>query len=95
MVTTKLVTKDYKNILDFYNIDIPTNKKAIKEKAESIMADKLCKCIKSVKKKQSSKEGKAISICTNSIFTKRGYTRGKFKCLTNKKRKTVKIGKRI
>ena len=83
-MSAKLLTKDYKNILDFYNVPIPTSSKQLQEKAESIMADKLCKCIKKVKKGNNRLEKKGIAICTKSIFNNRGYTRGKFKCLAKK-----------
>ena len=83
-MSAKLILKDYKNILDFYNIPIPTNSKQIKEKAESIMANKLCKCIKKIKKGNEKLEKKGIAICSKSIFNNRGYTRGKFRCLTRK-----------
>jgi len=79
-MSAKLLIKDYKNILDFYNVPIPTSSKQIQEKAEAIMADKLCKCIKKVKKGNNRLEKKGIAICTKSIFNNRGYTRGKFHC---------------
>jgi hypothetical protein len=96
-MSAKLLLKDYKNILDFYNIQIPKSNKQIKEKAEDIMATKLCKCIKTFNKKDEGvnegfNEGKAIAICSKSIFTKKGYKRGVFKCL--KKRK-VNITKKV
>lgn len=81
-MSAKLLLKDYKNILDFYNIPIPKFNKQIKEKAEDIMATKLCKCIKTFNKQN---EGKAIAICSKSIFTKKGYKRGAFKCLGKRK----------
>lgn len=86
-MSAKLLIKDYKNILDFYNVPIPTSSKQIKEKAESIMADKLCKCIKKVKKGNDRLEKKGIAICTKSIFNNRGYTRGKFRCLAKQTEK--------
>ena len=81
-MSAKLLLKDYKNILDFYNIPKPKSNKQIKEKAEDIMATKLCKCIKTFNKKD---EAKAIAICSKSIFTKKGYKRGAFKCLQKRK----------
>ena len=44
----KLDMKDYKTILEFYNINKSKN---IKADAEKILATKLCRCIKKVKKK--------------------------------------------
>lgn len=87
-MSAKLLLKDYKNILDFYNIPIPNSNKQIKEKAEDIMATKLCKCIKTFNKKD---ESKAIGICTKSIFTKKGYKRGVFTCLAKQKGKKRKV----
>ena len=73
---------DYIKILNYYSIPIaPTDSsKTIKHKAEEILADKLCKCIKKVKKGNNRLEKKGIAICTKSIFNNRGYTRGKFHC---------------
>ena len=92
-MSNELTNKDYIDILTFYKINIPKSKRLIKKHAENIMSDKLCKCIKSVKSKNTknmnkSSEGRSIGICTKTIFNKKGFTRGKFKCLKNK---TVKF----
>ena len=42
----ELSQTDYKQILDYYKISVPANKKHMKQLAEKIIADKLCKCIK-------------------------------------------------
>lgn len=89
-MSAKLLLKDYKNILDFYNIPKPKSNKQIKEKAEDIMATKLCKCIKKIKTtdinvNKGVNEGKAIAICSKSIFTKKGYKRSAFNCLGKRK----------
>ena len=42
--------KDYENILRFYKTPIPRLYKEVKEKAEYILANKLCRCIKKVNK---------------------------------------------
>jgi hypothetical protein len=90
-MSAKLLLKDYKNILDFYNIPKPKSNKQIKEKAEDIMATKLCRCIKKIKEgvnegdNEGNNEGKAIAICSKSIFTKKGYKRGAFNCLRKRK----------
>ena len=46
-----LTKSDYEKILNYYNIPFSTSdsSKQIKSKAEEILADKLCKCIKKVK----------------------------------------------
>jgi hypothetical protein len=52
----KLNSKDYKNILKFYKVDISAlSSKAIKEKAEHFLAVKLCKCIKNIRGTSTSK----------------------------------------
>ena len=75
-----LTKSDYISILRFYDISIPKSNRLLQKSAEKIMADKLCKCIKSVGKKVDD-ESRAIGICTKTIFNNKGYTRGKFKCL--------------
>jgi hypothetical protein len=46
----KLIHKDYKDILSFYKVNTSNMKpREIKEKAEHLLATKLCKCIKSIK----------------------------------------------
>lgn len=88
---------DYIKILNYYDIPIypKDSSKTIKNKAETILAEKLCKCIKKVKKSDSVNDGgddddngntssesesKAIAICSNSIFEKKGLDRGLFDC---------------
>ena len=94
---------DYIKILNYYDIPISSkdSSKTIKNKAETILAEKLCKCIKKVKKSdgvdsgsddndnQSESESKAIAICSNSIFEKKGLERGLFDC--KKKPKLINI----
>jgi hypothetical protein len=77
MSSSELTKKDYINILKYYNISIPTSFKLIKKKAENIMVDKLCKCIKYIDPKN---ETKSIAICTKTLFNNKGYRRGKFTC---------------
>jgi hypothetical protein len=94
---------DYIKILNYYDIPISAkdSSKTIKNKAETILAQKLCKCIKKVKKSDSvdtggdendtpsESESKAIAVCSNSIFEKKGLARGLFDC--KKKPKLVNI----
>jgi aspartate/glutamate racemase len=86
-LTNRLNDKDYVSILNYYNMNIPKSKKLIKQKAEKIMAEKLCKCIKKLDNKY---EAKSIGICTKTIFNRKGYIRGQFQC---KKNQSVKIRK--
>lgn len=68
---------DYKNILKYYNKSIPKKKEDIKINAETILNEKLCRCIKKI---DHIYEAKSIGICTKTIFKSKGYIRGKFKC---------------
>lgn len=81
----ELTNKDYISILTYYNMAIPKSKRLLKKKAEQIMAEKLCKCIKKI---DPVNEGKSIGICTKTIFNRKGYTRGQFQC---KKKQSVKF----
>lgn len=72
-----LTNKDYTKILAYYNIIIPKSKRLLKQKAEKILAEKLCRCIK---KLDPVNEAKSIGICTKTIINSKGLTRGKFKC---------------
>jgi len=91
----KITKTDYINILKFYNKSIPKSSRLIKLEATKIMSEKLCKCIK---KLDPINEARSIGICSNSIFNKKGLSRGKFTCRKGKntkleifrKRKTMK-----
>ena len=72
-----LNNNDYKQILEFYNLPIPKSKRILKNSAEKILANKLCRCIKKVENKN---EKRAIGICTKSVINRKGYIRGKFNC---------------
>jgi hypothetical protein len=66
------VTKsDYEKILSYYHIPFENLSAAdLKRKAEDILATKLCKCIKAVERNVGTKN--AISLCTASVFGKKG-----------------------
>lgn len=85
-MSSELKNKDYINILKFYKMNIPKSKRLLKQQAENILSEKLCKCIKKV-----GPELKSIAICTKSIFNRKGLKRGKFNC--KGKSKSVKITK--
>ena len=84
----RLSLNDYKSILKYYNIDITGLKNSIiKGKAEDILAEKLCRCIKVVDKgrgnntnKTTRLETKGIAVCKNSVLTKKNLKIFKFKC---------------
>ena len=70
--TNMTMTKsDYEKILSYYNIPFENlSTRDLKQKAEDILATKLCKCIKVVERKASPQN--AISLCTTSVFGKKG-----------------------
>jgi len=86
----KLTNEDFIKILNYYKKDIPKSKGEIKRKAEDILTQKLCSCIKKVGPK--TQENRSIRICTNSVVNKKGLTRGKFKC---KNGRTIKLKKKL
>jgi hypothetical protein len=85
-MSNELKNKDYISILKFYKMTVPKSKRLLKQQAENILSEKLCKCIKKV----DPDEKKSIAICTKSIFNRKNLKRGKFNC---KKNRSVKIQK--
>ena len=93
-----LSNKDYIKILEFYKINIPNKKKnkTLRKKAEHILAEKLCRCIKNISKSYKD-ERRSISICTKTIFRKKGLKYSKFTCkkgpklYANKKKQKLQI----
>jgi len=85
----KLNKTDYTTILKYYNLPIPKHSSTLKHKAEQILSEKLCRCIKKVGKAVKS-EPKAIGICTRSIFKGKGLKRGKFTCRQKKSKQKSK-----
>lgn len=79
-----LTTADYKNILKYYKITDAQLKilkpREIKEKAEHLLATKLCRCIKKVSKGKGKTEAKAIAICNTSVIKKKKLAIFKFTC---------------
>lgn len=98
--TTKLYRKDYIAILKYYNIAIYENTKlnVIREKAEHIIATKLCKCIKKVDV-NATNEAKAIAVCNKSVIQNKNLKIHRFTCkkrpklLSSKNNKTLMIRK--
>lgn len=77
---SSLTNSDYKKICEFYNISTDNmSKTKLKREAESILANKLCRCIKSVDP-SAKDEPKAIAVCNKSIFTKRNLKHYRFTC---------------
>ena len=75
-----LTNKDYVSILEHYGLNIPRSSRLCKKRAEKIMSEKLCKCIK---KLDPENEARSIGICTKTIFNNKGYSRGQFQCKKN------------
>ena len=88
----KLSREDYIKILDYYDIKHQgASLTTIKGKAEWVLADKLCRCIKRVdntgsngsktSKSKKNEESRAIAICRDSVLRRKGVTNaGKFSC---------------
>ena len=75
---SKITNRDYQKILSYYQIPVRSRlNKTLKEDAEKILAEKLCRCIK---KLDVENEARSIGICTKTIFNRKGYQRGKFTC---------------
>ena len=72
-----ITDNDYKKILEYYKKPLPRSRRLLKLNAEKILSQKLCRCIKKV---DVNNEARSIGICTKTIFNRKGYTRGKFKC---------------
>jgi len=92
----KLTRSDYLKILHHYQ---PQTRKgslaaktrmtmaSLKERAHRILAEKLCRCVKSSAASSSSSasdEGRRIAYCTRSIFTNRGLRPHGFRCKSAK-----------
>ena len=97
-MATNLSTSDYKLILTHYGQKIPKKipKKTIKRKAENLIVQKLCACVKKVSKTLKNKnknknKQRSIGICVTSILKNRGMKYYKFSC--KKKRKITNLRK--
>jgi hypothetical protein len=91
----KLTSADYIKIIHHYqgNRDTRKNKKSVKERAHQILAQKLCRCIKSVDdgvKGKKTDEGRRIAYCTKSIFNRKGLRHHGFRCSKTKNGKMTR-----
>jgi hypothetical protein len=84
---TNLTNTDYKRILEFYKMQIPSSTKQLKAQAEKLLVEHLCRCIKKVDKVN---EGRSIGICTKAVINNKGIKRGRFTC---KKRPSIVLSK--
>jgi len=87
----ELSQEDYKTIIHHYGFPLPKSKRLIVKKGESLMAKKLCSCIKKVTKKFKNNKTPAIGICTYSVLKNRNLKIKSFTC--KKKAKIVSLRK--
>lgn len=88
MKNKPLSSADYKDILIYYGKPIPKSRVQLKKQAERLLADKLCRCIKSV----GGPENRSIRVCTKSVIENKGLQRGKFTC---KRKRQIQLSKSI
>lgn len=89
----RLTNVDYINILKYYNLYKKNMKKnEIKNIAENILADKLCRCIKKTNVNNEPNESKYIAICLDSVINKKNLKIYGFKCNNGYKLKPKKNG---
>ena len=75
-----LSKNDYIKILEYYNLNAKSyNMGELKQKAEDLLATKLCKCIKGVDK-TGKDESRAIAICKNSVLKTKNLKNFGFTC---------------
>ena len=67
----RLNADDYKKILEYYKLKIPTKSTTsnLKKRAEKALITKICNCTKKLKSQVG--ETKAIGICANSVLKKK------------------------
>ena len=89
----KLSEKDHELIIQHYGKVLPNTKKRKKNKAELLVAQKLCSCIKKIKKKSKKKSinSRAIGICSFAVVKNRGMKHHGFTC--SKRSKIKKLSK--
>ena len=79
-----LTQKDFIAILQYYDKKIPSSTKKLKEEAEKLLSQKLCRCIKKVKKSQKITESQSTGICKTSVLHKKNVAIHGFQCKKNK-----------
>ena len=95
-----MTNTDYEKILSYYKIPFAElSTRELKQTAEDILANKLCKCIKAVEKQVGTQN--AIALCTSSVFGKKGLKyfdmscRGRAQLQSRKGRRLAKTRKNI
>ena len=78
----RMTHKDNLAILAFYGQNASAiSMSAAKKAAEKILAEKLCRCIKKVRKSRKREdESRAIAICTDSVLGKKNIRSHGFRC---------------
>lgn len=76
----RLNASDYKKILEFYKLKIPTRSTLsnLKKRAEKALVEKICNCTKKLKSQMS--ETQAIGVCANSVLKKKKLIYHRFTC---------------
>ena len=76
----RLNAQDYKKILEYYKLKIPTRSTLsnLKKRAEKALVEKICNCTKKLKSQMS--ETKAIGVCANSVLKKKKLIYDRFTC---------------
>ena len=75
-----LTNKDYLDIMKFYKIDVSNmNKRQIKERAENILANKLCRCIKKVDPFIKNEQN-TIALCRKTVLLNKNIINFGFRC---------------
>ena len=76
----RLNADDYKKILEYYKLKIPTKSTTsnLKKRAEKALIKKICNCTKKLKSQVG--ETKAIGICANSVLKKKKLMYHRFTC---------------
>ena len=76
----RLNATDYKKILEYYKLKIPTRSTLsnLKKRAEKALVEKICNCTKKLKSQMS--ETKAIGVCANSVLKRKNLMYHRFTC---------------
>ena len=93
---SKLSVKDYEMIIKHYGKRVPKTARKKKQKAEDLIALKLCSCIKKVTRKSRAKnEARSIGICSVSVIKNRGMKYKNFTCKKPRRIKNLKKTRNI
>ena len=92
-----ITKKDHIAVLDYYGINHEAMTTAnIKEKAETLLAEKLCRCIGKVDKaKTSESKSRAIGVCRRNVLHRKGIDVHRFSCDEGAKLLPNKEGKKL